>query len=279
MKVRDDCPKGYKRQELVDIAKSNGIRITRVLPLKGPKNMKELCTDIKSIKRRSNRDETITKVRDECPKGYKRDELVDLAKQYSIKISRNPPLKGPKNMKELCDELKKGKSKRESIKKSKRRESIKKSIKKSKRRESIKKSNKSQSFDLDAIGFNPITLDDENVGNYLRENIGNIAIKFKNNYYLTNRKTIKKVLNSMKSVDFPTCRLDNVGKIWLFNFRKVGIPLGFVDKNAILDLLKSKKKIQTYEVSDTNIICKYNDDIYDEIEENMVVRILVPVYI
>ena len=284
MQVRDDCPKGYKRQNLIDIAKNNNIRITRVAPLKGPKNMKELCDDIKhyvskrsrSKRSRSKRSEnnSINKVRDDCPKGYKRDELVDLAKHHSIKITRNPPLKGPKNMKELCEELLKvNKPKKEPKRKSKReakreakRELKRKSIRKSKReskRELKRKSIRKSSFDLDAIGTNPITLDDENVGNYLRENIDNISIKFKNNYYLTDRETIRNVMNSayfiecrnaVHNINYANVILETRGTRHLFNLMNLGIPLGFVEMNDMLDLLSPQmRKIQTYEVYDTSI--------------------------
>jgi len=42
-----------------------------------------------------------------CPQGFTRPELVLLSKENDIKITRKAPLKGAKNMKELCDELKK----------------------------------------------------------------------------------------------------------------------------------------------------------------------------
>ena len=41
----------------------------------------------------------------DCPKGFTRDELVLLAKESGLQITRSSPLKGAKNMKELCDEL------------------------------------------------------------------------------------------------------------------------------------------------------------------------------
>lgn len=149
MQVRDDCPKGYKRQELVDIAKINNIRITRVAPLKGLKNMNELCAEIKSIRKskRLNVKDNSLNVKDDCPKGYKRDELVSLAKHHSIKITRDPPLKGPKNMKELCEELLKvNKPSRKSIRKSinkPSRKSTNKPSRKSSRNTSRKSSRKS----------------------------------------------------------------------------------------------------------------------------------------
>lgn len=45
------------------------------------------------------------KFKKECPKGFTRQELVDLAKDCSVKISRNYPKTGNKNMKELCQEI------------------------------------------------------------------------------------------------------------------------------------------------------------------------------
>jgi len=102
MKVRDDCPQGYSRPELLEIAKQCNIRLTRIAPLKGPKNMKELCEDIKKYK------EPKVKgiVHEDCPKGYKREQLVELATSNSIRVTRLAPLKGYKNMVELCDDLK-----------------------------------------------------------------------------------------------------------------------------------------------------------------------------
>ncbi len=42
-----------------------------------------------------------------CPKGYRRSEVVAIAKECGIKITRDPPFKGQKHMKELCAEINK----------------------------------------------------------------------------------------------------------------------------------------------------------------------------
>jgi hypothetical protein len=136
MKVKDDCPKGYSREELVNIAKDCNIRLTRVAPLKGPKNMKELCEDIKKYKK------PVTKgvVRENCPKGYSREELVDLSKSNGLRLTRIAPLKGYKNMVELCDQLRTVSVKRSSKRSSKRRSVAKRSSpKKSSKRRSVAK--------------------------------------------------------------------------------------------------------------------------------------------
>ena len=92
--IGDECPKRYSKKELLNIAKSNNIRITRYPPLKGVKNMKELCDDIKksrdkSIKRKT--DKSIKRITDKSIKRINKpllslDELKKNAKAEKIPL-------------------------------------------------------------------------------------------------------------------------------------------------------------------------------------------------
>jgi hypothetical protein len=124
-----NCPEGFSRPELVLLAKENGVQITRKSPLKGAKNMKELCDELKKIKtvRRASLKPT-KPITEDCPKGFTRPELVLLAKENGIQITRKSPSKGAKNMKELCDELNKS-----------RKRDVKRIVRKSTSRTAVKK--------------------------------------------------------------------------------------------------------------------------------------------
>lgn len=126
----------YRRADLVSLAVSCGIQINRVAPLKGQKNMDELCTELTNLTTQSDRQERARLLEEQqkelekreqerqdlekkekqqkqsnrCQltkkcRDYKRNELVELAKSCGIEIARSHPLKGPKNMDELCTEL------------------------------------------------------------------------------------------------------------------------------------------------------------------------------
>lgn len=137
MKVRTNCPEGYSRNELVNIAKQCNIRLTRSLPLKGYKNMKELCEDIKKHKNPAKKGI----VNENCPKGYKREELVQLSNSNNIRLTRVAPLKGYKNMIELCDELK-------TIKRS-----VKRNVKRNVKRKTIKSEDSIEKIKREYLGF------------------------------------------------------------------------------------------------------------------------------
>lgn len=103
--VRDDCPRHYAREELVALAKECGIRISRDPPLKGPKTMTELCEAIREINVPPPPNENCV-IHTGCPKGLSRARLIQIAKDCRVSIQRAAPHKGPKNMTELCADVK-----------------------------------------------------------------------------------------------------------------------------------------------------------------------------
>lgn len=47
----------------------------------------------------------VCEVLDDCPRHYTRSELVTIAKECGVRITRDPPLKGQKTMAELCENI------------------------------------------------------------------------------------------------------------------------------------------------------------------------------
>lgn len=204
------------------------------------------------------------KVNNDCPKGYKRQELVDLAKENGIRITRLPPLKGSKNMTELCDDLKKSVKKTKSSRRRKIdiKRKVEKTVTRKKQSKPIIKVNKNE-FDIEENGYDPINMTDIKIKDYLKEDKDNIAIKYKDNYYLTTKDIIR---DNMGSAIFRTCKeslltLDinkmiEVSKngLELYNLTKIGIPIGFIKFIDILNALKNNK--QKYIVKDTDLVAK-----------------------
>ena len=111
--VRDDCPNGYRRAEVVEIAKECRIPIARPAPLKGSKTMKDLCEEIRAARVPTPASAPAAPalhqncvINSECPKGTLRTRLVQIARDCNVPVQRAAPLKGPKNLKELCEGIK-----------------------------------------------------------------------------------------------------------------------------------------------------------------------------
>jgi hypothetical protein len=127
--VRAGCPKGYTRYELVNIAKSCGVKVNRRSPKTGQKTMNELCYDLsggkikpspKKVNRRLSQKLQRKKLENEkkerelrgcyLPKNcmsLKKDDIAEIAKKCKLSIlkSNKSGKLIKKQKKELCDNI------------------------------------------------------------------------------------------------------------------------------------------------------------------------------
>ena len=101
--VSKDCPKGYKRKNLVAKAQECGLTIKRTWRehgRTGDKNMTELCNDLSKLgpklkpdldyelDPKKGADNDCSLPYNDCPKDYRREELVNIAKKCDISVKR-----------------------------------------------------------------------------------------------------------------------------------------------------------------------------------------------
>ena len=125
--VSKDCPKGYKRKDLVAKAQECGLTIKRIWRehgRTGDKNMTELCHDLSKLNPelgpklkpgldpdlgpKKGADNDCSLPYNNCPKDYKREELVNIAKKCDISVKRPGARRkwaGNKTKYELCGDI------------------------------------------------------------------------------------------------------------------------------------------------------------------------------